>query len=219
MSEVLNVETLRNKIIRLITDAISDTSSDLSKTLNTKINALAKAAIDTDNENDINWDETDELFGDYNGSNNSNPTPTPTSTPSSTPSSTPEMYTTMPPLHIVAANGGSFSNGDTLLIVEGNGGTVYDRIEVKRLPYDGSLTFDAPQVVLYSPKYNWTIQHSNGSVATYTPGAQCIIGSGYLYNARITIDTSNHSTTSAPIGTTTSTPTSTPSSTPTNTLT
>lgn len=211
MSEVLNVETLRNKILRLIADAISDSNSDLAKTLNTKINALAKAAIDSDNENDINWDETDELFGDYTD-NNSNPTPTPTSTPSSTP----EMYTTMPPLNIVAENGDSFSNGDTILIVEGNGGLVHDRIEVKRLPYYGSLTFDAPQVVLYSPKYNWTIQHSNGSVATYTPGTQCIIGSGYLYNARITIDTGN-STTSAPIGTTTSTPTSTPSSTPSNT--
>lgn len=212
MSEVLNVETLRNKILRLIADAISDSNSDLAKTLNTKINALAKAAIDSDNENDINWDETDELFGDYTD-NNSNPTPTPTSTPSSTP----EMYTTMPPLNIVAENGGSFSNGNTILIVEGNGGKVPDRIEVKRLPYNGSLTFDAPQVVLHSPKYNWTIRYGNGSVATYTPGVECIIGSGYLYNARITIDTSNYTTTSAPIGTTTSTPTSTPSSTPTNT--
>jgi hypothetical protein len=188
MSEVLNVETLRNKILRLIAEAISDSNSDLAKTLNTKINALAKAAIDSDNENDINWDETDELFGDYNG-NNSNPTPTPTSTPSSTPSSTPQMYTTMPPLTVKAHNGGSFNPGHVILTIEGNGGTVTDKIEVKRLPYNGSLTFDAPQIVISSPRYTWSIKYGNGSSATYHAGMECIMGSGYLYNAIITVNT------------------------------
>lgn len=188
MSEVLNVETLRNKILRLITEAISDSNSDLAKTLNTKINALAKAAIDSDNENDINWDETDELFGDYNG-NNSNPTPTPTSTPSSTPSSTPQMYTTMPPLTVKAHNGGSFNPGHVILTIEGNGGTVTDKIEVKRLPYNGSLTFDAPQIVISSPRYTWSIKYGNGSSATYHAGMECIMSSGYLYNAIITVNT------------------------------
>lgn len=188
MSEVLNVETLRNKILRLIAEAISDSNSDLAKTLNTKINALAKAAIDSDNENDINWDETDELFGDYNG-NNSNPSPTPTSTPSSTPTSTPQMYTTMPPLTVNAHNGGSFNPGHVILTIEGNGGTVTDKIEVKRLPYNGSLTFDAPQIVISSPRYTWSIKYGNGSSATYHAGMECIMGSGYLYNAIITVNT------------------------------
>ena len=67
MSNELSAAALRTKIINLITNTLSDETSDLTKTLNTKINALTKTAIDADNENDINWDETGQLFGDYTG--------------------------------------------------------------------------------------------------------------------------------------------------------
>ena len=67
MSNDLNVEALRTKIINLIKNTLSDENSELTRTLTAKINALTKTAIDTDNENDINWDETGQLFGDYTG--------------------------------------------------------------------------------------------------------------------------------------------------------
>ena len=72
MSNNLSVEALRTKIINLITNTLSKNDSPLTKTLNAKINDITKKAIDADNENDINWDETGQLFGDYTGNNSNN---------------------------------------------------------------------------------------------------------------------------------------------------
>lgn len=67
MSEALTVETLRANIIRLIEDEIRNSNSDLAKSIIAKIKTVATSAIEEDNVNDINWDETDELFGVYTG--------------------------------------------------------------------------------------------------------------------------------------------------------
>lgn len=71
-NKTLSVDTLRDSIIKLITRTLSDENSYLTKTLNEKITYLTSYAIKIDNdENDINWGETGELFGDYTD-NNSN---------------------------------------------------------------------------------------------------------------------------------------------------
>ncbi len=67
MSEALTVEKLRENIIRLIEDEIRNSNSDLAKSIIAKIKTVATSAIEEDNVNDINWDETDELFGVYTG--------------------------------------------------------------------------------------------------------------------------------------------------------
>ena len=75
--------------------AFSDISASvypvtLANSLTTIINNLTKQAIDDDNVNDINWDEVDELFGEYNPDNvDPTPTPKPTSTSTPTPTDTP----------------------------------------------------------------------------------------------------------------------------------
>lgn len=65
--KTLSVENLRTSIINLIKDTLSNEDSELTKTLNAKITYLTSYAITIDNEKDINWDETGELFGDYTG--------------------------------------------------------------------------------------------------------------------------------------------------------
>lgn len=63
---MLTVEDLRKNIIDLLSEAINDKNSEIytiiSQIANSKINTL----IEEDNENDINWDEIDELFDEYN---------------------------------------------------------------------------------------------------------------------------------------------------------
>ena len=194
MSNDLSVETLRSKIINLIIRTLSDKDSELTQTLNAKINDITKKAIDADNENDINWDETGELFGDYT-SNNSN-------TIEQT-SSTSQMPTTMPPLKINASTGNSFEPGNVILTIEGKGGTVPDKIDVKHLPYNGSLTFDAPEIIISSQNYTWSIKYNNNSTETFAPGINCIIESWKSYNATITVyNEVNPETTSIVQGTT-----------------
>ena len=87
MATKLTVNILRKSILDLITSSLENPESELRKSLTTIINNLTKQAIDVDNENDINWDEVDELFGEYNP-DPVDPTPTPTPTSSSTPTPT-----------------------------------------------------------------------------------------------------------------------------------
>lgn len=186
MSNELSAAALRTKIINLITNTLSDETSDLTKTLTAKINALTKTAIDADNENDINWDETDQLFGDYTGTT---PTvPTPTVTPSSTVTPTPQ--TSVPTVKVSAKNDREFAPGNTILIMSGRGDSTDESISVMRLPYTCALAHDVQQVVIVSNNYNWSIRYNDGRSKNYTPGNECIINNiSSLYNATITIDT------------------------------
>lgn len=96
-------------------------------------------------------------------------TTTPTTTPSvtSTPTvtSTNSHPTSMPPFTVNASDNLQHSNAN-FLIVEGYGGTVYDKMTVKQLPYSGSLTFDAPQIKIYSNNYSWSYTLYNGITNT-----------------------------------------------------
>ena len=64
MSE-LTVELLREKIINLVEQTLEDPNSDLSISLTNRIKNIVDREIETDNEGDIRWDETDELFGEF----------------------------------------------------------------------------------------------------------------------------------------------------------
>lgn len=188
MSNDLSVEALRTKIINLITNTLSDETSDLTKTLTTKINALTKTAIDADNENDINWDETDQLFGDYTGAAPSEPAPT--VTPSSTVTPTPQ--TSVPTVSVRAKNGDSFAPENTILVMSGRGGGTNESISVTHLPYTCTLAHDVQQVSIISDNYNWTIRYNDERPVDFTPGLECIIDNiSSLYNTTIIIDTEN----------------------------
>ena len=181
MSNDLSVEALRLKIINLITNTLSKNDSVLTQTLNAKINDITKKAIDADNENDINWGETDQLFGDYTDIPSTEPAPT----------STPTSPVSIPPVYVSAKNGNTFDPGHTILTISGRGGSVNERISVTRLPYTCTLGHDVPQVVIVSHNYNWTIQY-DGRSENYTPGRECIIDDiSSLVRATITIDTQN----------------------------
>ena len=187
MSNDLSVEALRLKIINLITNTLSKNDSVLTQTLNAKINDITKKAIDADNENDINWDETDQLFGDYTGAAPTGPAPA-----STDPSTDTSPQVSIPPVQVSAKNGDTFAPGNTILVMRGQGGSTNDTISVTHLPDTCRLTHDVPKVVIVSDNYNWTIQYNDGTSVDYIPGQECVInGISSLYNARITIDTEN----------------------------
>lgn len=77
--------------------------------------------------------------------------------------------TSMPPFTVKASDKLQHSDVN-FLIVEGHGGTVYDKIEVKQLPYSGLLTFDAPQIKIYSNNYSWSYTLYNGITNTLKGG-------------------------------------------------
>ena len=187
MSNDLSVEALRTKIINLITNTLSKNDSVLTQTLNAKINDITKKAIDADNENDINWDETDQLFGDYTGAAPTGPAPASTE-PS--PDASPQL--SIPPVLVSAKNGDTFAPGNTILIISGRGGITNESIQVTHLPDTCRLTHDVPQVSIISYDYNWTIHYSDGTSVDYIPRQECVIDNiSSLYNTTITIDTEN----------------------------
>ena len=101
--------------------------------------------------------------------------------------------------------------------VEGQGGTVYDKMTIKQLPYSGSLTFDAPQIKIYSNNYSWSYKLYNGTTKTVKKGVVKTFNSGELYNVKLTVNlfgtpTPSHTPTPTPTPTVTHnvTPTETP---------
>ena len=113
--------------------------------------------------------------------------------------------TTMPPFTVKASDNKQYS-GIEFLNVEGQGGTVYDKMTVKQLPYSGSLTFDAPQIKIYSNNYSWSYKLYNGTTKTVKKGVVKTFNSGELYNVKLTVNVLG-----TPKPTHTSTPTVTPS--------
>ena len=63
---MITVEDLRNKIITLVNNEINNEKSELYKKIAAMANPIINSLIEEDNENDINWNELNELFEIYN---------------------------------------------------------------------------------------------------------------------------------------------------------
>lgn len=63
---MITVEDLQTRIIGLVNKEINNEESDLYKKIVEIANPIINSLIGEDNENDINWDELDELFDIYN---------------------------------------------------------------------------------------------------------------------------------------------------------
>lgn len=161
MATELTVNGLRKSILNLIKSSLADPENEVYKSLTTMVNDLARQAIADDNENDINWDETDELFGEYNPDEEPSTTPetTPSSTPSDTPSSEIVAPTSVPQFVITTQDGATLgqSNGSqSFLIIKDYTGKV-----VRNITYipNGSLivsiSHDSPTFTMYSPSLDW----------------------------------------------------------------
>ena len=59
---MITVEELRDKIIALVNNEIINEKSDLYQKIASMANPIINSLIGEDNENDINWDELNELF-------------------------------------------------------------------------------------------------------------------------------------------------------------
>lgn len=62
---MIEKNVLKNNIVRLVNNELQDTESNISKVLDRIIKTAVDKLITADNENDINWDELDSLFGTY----------------------------------------------------------------------------------------------------------------------------------------------------------
>ena len=59
---MITVEDLQTRIIGLVNKEINNEESDLYKKIVEIANPIINSLIEEDNENDINWDELNELF-------------------------------------------------------------------------------------------------------------------------------------------------------------
>ena len=66
VKKMITVEELRDKIITLVNNEIINEKSDLYQKIASMANPIINSLIGEDNENDINWDELNELFEIYN---------------------------------------------------------------------------------------------------------------------------------------------------------
>lgn len=62
---MITTEILKNRIIALVNEVINDENSELYNKIAVMANTTINSLLEEDNENDINWDETEELFGTY----------------------------------------------------------------------------------------------------------------------------------------------------------
>lgn len=63
---MITVKDLRTSIIGLVNKEINNEKSDLYQKIIEIANPIINSLIEKDNENDINWDELNELFDIYN---------------------------------------------------------------------------------------------------------------------------------------------------------
>ena len=63
---MITVKDLRTSIIGLVNKEINNEKSDLYQKIAEMANQIINSLIEKDNENDINWDELNELFDIYN---------------------------------------------------------------------------------------------------------------------------------------------------------
>lgn len=63
---MITVEDLQTRIIGLVNKEINNEESELYQKIVEIANPIINSLIEEDNENDINWEELDELFDIYN---------------------------------------------------------------------------------------------------------------------------------------------------------
>ena len=176
MSSELTVELLRSKIINLIKGQIEDPTSPLYIQFQSLISEIAQEAIDIDNdENDINWDETDELFGEFTTETN-------------------EELTTFAlrrgpehPTVLVKGFDNLLHTGEEFIIFESITSDL-NQVSVCNLPFEQELLFTSDELIkIYSPKFNWTYKLQNGTSGAIKSNTLTYLKSEDLHNAEIKI--------------------------------
>lgn len=165
MSE-LTVEVLRQRILNLIATAIETDKSPLKETLEAKIRSYAQTLIDKDNENDINWDETDELFGDYDPNNVAEITEyVPDNQNTNTEIAMASLVNGTINIRIVASDNNSYSSTEEFIILEKcndkfEHDELVESIKIKSLPYTTEINMDdADCLHIYSLYYDCNIEN------------------------------------------------------------
>lgn len=176
MSSELTVDLLRSKIINLIKEQLETPTSPIYIQFQSLISEIAQEAIDLDNvENDINWDETDELFGEFTTETNDEPT---------------TFALRRPPEHptiLVKSFDNLLHTGEEFIIFESITSDV-EPICVVNLPFQYELPFTSDELMkIYSPTFNWTYKLQNGTTAAVKPNTIIYIKSEDLHNAEIKI--------------------------------
>ena len=164
MSE-LTVEGLRQRILNLIATEIANDKSPLRETLEAKITSVAQRCIDADNENDINWDETNDLFGEYDPTNVAEITEYVPNTQNTNPDiAMASLVDVTINIRIVASDGKSYSSSEEFIILEKcndkfEHDELVDSIKIKSLPYTKKIDMnDADCLHIYSLYYDCNIE-------------------------------------------------------------
>lgn len=176
MSSELTVQLLRSNIIKLIKREIEDPTSPLYIQFQTLISEIAQDAIDMDNvENDINWDETSELFGEFTTETNEEPTTFGLRRGPEHPTVSVKCFDKL--LH----------TGEEFIIFESITSDEQS-VCVVNLPFEQELPFTSDELIkIYSSKFNWTYKLQNGTAAAVKPNTLIYIKSEDLHNAEIKI--------------------------------
>lgn len=220
MATELTVNGLRKSILNLFKTSLSDPESEVYKSLTTMVNDLARQAIDKDNENDINWDETDELFGEYNPDEVE-----PSSTPSSTPSSEIIAPTSVPQFVITTQDGASlgelYGSQSFLIIKDYTGKVVRDITYIPNGSVIVTISHDSPTFTMYSPSIDWQYSTYGSDITwpTVEQNDEVTFNCNELYLLKIrllnNVTTPNPSNSPTPSSSDTSDTSDTPSNSPT----
>lgn len=163
MSE-LTVEVLRQRILNLIATEIGNDKSPLKETLEAKIRTFAQTLIDKDNDNDINWDETDELFGEYDPNNVAEITEYVPDNQNTEIAMTSLVDVTVN-IRIAASDNISYSSSEEFIILEKcndkfEHDELVESIKIKSLPYTKKINMnDADCLHIYSLYYDCNIEN------------------------------------------------------------
>lgn len=164
MSE-LTVEGLQQSILGLIAREIEKENSPLKATLEAKITSIAETLIKADNENDINWYETDELFGEYDPNNVAEITEyVPNTQNTNSDIATTSLVDVTVNIRIVASDNNSYSSSEDFIILEKcndkfEHDELVDSIKIKSLPYTKKIDMnDADCLHIYSLYYDCNIE-------------------------------------------------------------
>lgn len=164
MSE-LTVEGLQQSILGLIARELEKDKSPLKDTLEAKITSIAETLIEADNKDDINWDETDELFGEYDPNNVAEITEyVPNTQNTNSDIATTSLVDVTVNIRIVASDNNSYSSSEDFIILEKcndkfEHDELVDSIKIKSLPYTKKIDMnDADCLHIYSLYYDCNIE-------------------------------------------------------------
>jgi hypothetical protein len=179
MNTELTVDYLRGRIVNLITSELEREQSPLHIQFQNLISEIAQDAITMDNEeNDINWDETDELFGEF----------------------VPETQEESGSATTFGLRGGvrfptvSIKGIDKLLhtgeefITFEPTNTELGPNTVVNLPFEYELQYPSNELIkVFSTKFDWIYKLQNGTTAAVKPNNAQYIVAGDLHKCEIKI--------------------------------